>query len=118
MRANADAADPLLIADRPDAASLHGVGHLVDDPGVAQVAAARELRDSACRQQMAVAEVLAEQVHIGSGIVDLARRPITERASLDDLGRRCATAIKRASDGISGQAQAAIYLGKWNSGRV
>jgi hypothetical protein len=67
---------------------------------------------------MAVAEALTERVHIGSGNVDLARRPITERASLDDLGRRWATAIKSAFDGIPGPAQAAIYLGKWNAGHV
>lgn len=73
--------------------------HLVDEPGVAEVAAEGQQRNAPTSKEMAIAEVLAEQIRIGPRIVDLAGGSLAAGTSSDDLGRPGRTAAKPASNG-------------------
>src|SRR3954468_2757202 len=115
MCADADAADALLIADRPGAARFDRVRHLVDEPWVPQVAGDSEQRDALGGEQMPVTKVLPQKVCVGPRVVDLTARVVAPWAPLVDLYVCGAPVVEPARHGVPRQSQATVDLSEWHA---
>jgi hypothetical protein len=110
-RTNADTTHPFLISDRLCAARFHCAAHFMNQSGISKITSHREQWDPHGHQQMAVAEVLTQEVGVRRCVVDGARWPSAKWTPLGPgLRPPCPAAVEPICDGIAGYLQSPVDI--------
>ena len=108
---NADTTLPFLISDRLRAARFHCGAHLMNQSGISKITSHREQWDPHGHQQMAVAEVLTQEVGVRRWVVDGARWSSAKWTSLGPGVRRPSpAAVEPICDGIARYLQSPVDI--------